>query len=93
MRKLMFVAAMTVALAACGTDEDKANQNDLDAANATLNTIPIDGPAMNGAGADGGMGGNSDAANMANTTDAGTKNAMEKNLKTNDADTNLANGM
>ncbi len=90
MRKLILVTAMTVALAACGTD-DNANQNDLNAANASISNMAVEDPAMN---ADNAMVGNMDGTgNMANVGDANVQNAMEKDMKTNDPDTNLANGM
>lgn len=74
-----------LALGACGKNNDQANA-DLNATdpNAANMMMTDENSAMaNGAG---GM-------DMNTATNAATENAMQKDLNTNDKDTNLANGM
>jgi hypothetical protein len=79
MRALILAAGAALALSACGGNNDTAANEDL---NATDN-MALD---QNLAGTPGGM-----DSNLA--TNATTENMMMNDLTTNDADTNLANGM
>ncbi len=96
MKLLMQIAALaaTSTLAACGGGDTQANQTA--AENGMMdNGMATDAAAMN---ATGGMDANAmmGANGMmdANATmDANTHNAMMNDMKTNDPDTNLANGM
>ena len=94
MKFLMHSAALAAALtlAACGGGESQTNDTAA-GENAAMDNMMATDPAM--------MNGTMDAnammdANMMGgnaTMDANTHNAMMKDATTNDADTNLANGM
>jgi len=90
MKPYMQIAALAAALTltACGGGgENQANQ--MAGENVAMDNLSASDPAMNASGAvDANM---SMDANMA--MDANTQNAMMNDLKTNDPDTNLANGM
>ena len=85
MRAILILGAF-VALSACGgggAESDAVNTAEID--NLTVDDNLAMDPAMNmdgNAALDGNLAGNS-----------ATENAMIKDLTTNDADTNLANGM
>ena len=81
MRALMFAAGAALTLAACSGGAESEASNDLNA--MTMDNMGMD---ANAAGTDGGMDGNL-------ATNATTENLMLNDLTTNDADTNLANGM
>ena len=81
MRALILAAGAALALSACGGNDDTAATEDLNA--MTADNMTLD---QNAAGTPGGM-----DSNMA--TNATTENMMMNDLTTNDADTNLANGM
>ena len=78
MRSIFLISCAAVALAACGRD-DAANEANLATDNVVVTDDALVDPAMN---AD---------ANLA--TDPAANNAVAEDLTTNDADTNLANGM
>ena len=86
MRALILAAGAALALSACGgNDADEAN-NTLAVENLEVGNVVLNDPAMaNGMDAN--------AMGTMNGTDANTANAMAQDLTTNDADTNLANGM
>lgn len=91
MKPIMQTAALAAALtlAACGSGgENQTNQ--MAGENAAMDNLSAGDPAamnaMNAVDANMTM-----DANMA--TDANTENAMMNDLKTNDPDTNLANGL
>jgi len=81
MRALILAAGAALALSACGGNNDTATNEDLNA--MTADNMALD---QNAAGTAGGMDGNL-------ATNATTENMMMNDLTTNDADTNLANGM
>ena len=90
MRLLILAAGAVLTLSACG---------DRDADTTTVNTTTVDANAMatdnmmidaNGMTVDA-NGMTVDANGMA--VDPATQNAMQKDLQTNDPDTNLANGL
>ena len=89
MKPFMHTAALAAALtlAACGGD-NQANQTAGE--NAAMDNLAVSDPAAMNAM-------NTMDANMAMdanmTMDANTHNAMMNDMKTNDPDTNLANGM
>ena len=78
MRSIFLISAAALALAACGRD-DAADENVIAADNLVVTDDAMMDPALN---AD---------ANLA--TDPAANNAVVEDLTTNDADTNLANGM
>ena len=82
MRAFLLAACTALTLAACN---NKAADDAADA-NADANVLATDNMMTGDPAAPGGMDGN-----MA--TNAATENAMVEDLTTNDADTNLANGM
>lgn len=81
MRVLFLAAAAAVALTACSGRGDEANNSDLNAS-ADMNAGMTDLNATD-------MNATINAADGMNATE----NAMVNDLTTNDADTNLANGM
>jgi hypothetical protein len=93
MKPIMHTAALAAALtlAACGGGGDQANVAAGD--NLAMDNMSATDPAaMNAVDANMMMDANMTTdANMA--VDANTQNAMMNDLKTNDPDTNLANGM
>ena len=82
MRALILAAGAALTLSACG-GADSAAENDMNA--MTADNMMIEDNAMM-ANDIGGMDGNA-------ATNADTENMMMNDLTTNDADTNLANGM
>ena len=81
MRGFTMISIAALGLAACGGN-DAATNNDMNAMTAD-NMMVDQNAAMTGPG---GMDGNVE-------TNATTENMMMNDLTTNDADTNLANGM
>lgn len=84
MRSIFLVAGAALSLAACGggtADET----NTLTADNMLMNDTMMTDPMMNGD-----MNGMTVGNEM---SDANAQNAVEQDLNTNEADTNLANGM
>jgi hypothetical protein len=79
MRSIFLISAAALALAACGRDDAADEANVVAADNLVVTDDAMMDPAMN---AD---------ANLA--TDPAANNAVVEDLTTNDADTNLANGM
>ena len=79
MRSILMISCAALALAACGRDDAANEANVVAADNLVITDDPMMDPAMN---AD---------ANLA--TDPTANNAVVEDLTTNDADTNLANGM
>ena len=79
MRSIFLISCAALAVAACGRDDATDEANVMTADNMMVADNAVLDPTMN---AD---------ANMA--VDPATQNAMEQDLTTNDADTNLANGM
>ena len=85
--RMIFLAAGTalaLALAACGGG-DEASQTDLATNNLLVDDLGTANGVMEG---DMNMTGDMNA-----TVDANTQNAIEQDLTTNDADTNLTNGL
>ena len=78
MRSIFLISCAAIALAACGRD-DAADEANLAADNVVVTDDALTDPALN---AD---------ANL--VTDPAANNAVAEDLTTNDADTNLANGM
>ena len=82
MRALILVATAALALSACnnaGDAEENAAVNDaLATENVVTDNLAVDANALNATD---------------NATDNATANAVATDLTTNDADTNLANGM
>ena len=78
MRSILLISCVAVALAACGRDDAANEANVVAADNLVVTDDAMMDPAMN---AD---------ANLATDPAA---NAVANDLTTNDADTNLANGM
>jgi hypothetical protein len=96
MRVLILMAGAALSLAACSGNNQSSDANALAAndmtsdANLTMDSNMTSDPNM--MGADGSMNAGGMDANMA--TNSTTENAMmQKDLNTNDRDTNLANGM
>jgi hypothetical protein len=98
--RILFLAGLALATAACGGGEKEATDANMMATDANMmmdSNIMMDGNAMMGAngammdpnGAMNGAGGMGANGSM----DAATQNAMMKDAQTNDPDTNLANGM
>ena len=84
--RAILTAGVALALSACGGGGEKASDeaNALSADNMLMDeNLMMDSGAMNGAG---GM-----DANM--STNSASENMMMKDATTNDADTNLANGL
>jgi hypothetical protein len=89
--RMIALAAVALALSACGGGESGTSA---DGANVSTDNLMMDdanmmldaNASMNGMGGAGGM-----DANM--STNAATENLMMKDATTNDADTNLANGL
>ena len=79
MRSILLISCAAVALAACGRDDAANEANVVAADNLVVTDDAMMDPAMN---AD---------ANL--VTDPAANNAVVEGLTTNDADTNLANGM
>jgi hypothetical protein len=83
MRSIFLIAGIALALSACGNGGEEANTlvvNDM-----TINDGTTDNSMLNG---------DMNAMTVGNEImDANTQNAVEQDLTTNDADTNLANGM
>ena len=79
MRSILMISCAALALAACGRDDAANEANVVAADNLVITDDPMMDPAMN---AD---------TNLA--TDPAANNAVVEDLTTNDADTNLANGM
>ena len=82
MRSLILIGLAAMSLSACGGDTDADANADLNA--MTTDNVVLDNGMM--ANDMGGMDGNV-------ATNADTENMMVNDLTTNDADTNLANGM
>ena len=80
MRAFILTACAALTMAACNNRADDA------AANDDLNALATDNMMAGDPAAPGGMDGNV-------ATNEATENAMVEDLTTNDADTNLANGM
>ena len=80
MRSIFLISCAALALAACGRDDAADEANVVAADNLVMTDNAMMDPAMN---AD---------ANLA-TDPAATNNAVAQDLATNEADTNLANGM
>jgi hypothetical protein len=78
MRSIFLISCAAIALAACGRD-DAADEANLAADNVVVTDDALTDPALN---ADANLG-----------TDPAANNAVAEDLTTNDADTNLANGM
>lgn len=92
MRNLILAAGAALTLAACGGGETQSSETAAGNAMSDNMMMANDAAAMNGMDANMMM----DANGMMNsnaTMDANTHNAMMKDAKTNDPDTNLANGM
>ena len=84
MRALILVAVAALAVSACSKNEAAENTMNVDETLTTENVVANDPMAIDAA--------NGMDANM--TMDANTLNAAEANdLVTNEADTNVANGM
>ena len=84
MRALILVAAAALAVSACSKNEAAENTMNVDETLTTENVVANDMMAVDAA--------NGMDANM--SMDANGMNAMEKtDMMTNDADTNVANGM
>ncbi len=79
MRSILLISCAAVALAACGRDDAANEANVVAADNLVVTDDALVDPTMN---AD---------ANL--VTDPAANNAVVEDLTTNDADTNLANGM
>jgi len=79
MRSIFMISCAALALAACGRDDAANEANVVAADNLVVTDDAMMDPAMN---AD---------ANLA--TDPAANNAVVEDLTTNEADTNLANGM
>jgi hypothetical protein len=88
MRALILVAGAALAVSACSSNESADNTMNVDenlaAENMMMDNTMTDMNAM-----DANMTMNADA----NAVDNATANAMANDMVTNDADTNLANGM
>lgn len=85
MLRAVLIAGTALALTACGGGASETNQTDL-----AVNNLIVDDPAA----ANALMTGDANISGDLNVTvDANTQNAVEQDLKTNDADTNLANGL
>jgi len=84
MRMIFLAAGTALALAACGGG-DEASQTDLATNNLLVDDLGTANGVMEG---DMNMTGDMNA-----TVDANTQNASEQDLTTNNADTNLANGL
>jgi hypothetical protein len=93
--RIILLAGMALAVTACGGG-NKANNSATANNMMTTNTMTTSDPMMtNGAAPMGTTGDMNSMGNMGGnmTMDANTQKAMEKDMKTNDPDTNLANGM
>lgn len=85
MRSIFLIAGVALSLAACGSGGGADEANTLNADNMLVNDGAMMDPTMNG---------DLNGMTVGNETmDANTQNAVEQDLNTNDADTNLANGM
>lgn len=84
MRALILVAGAALALSACGGGNNEANEVDT----ISADNLVVDGnfDSMNG------LDGNA-MTDMNATGDSDVANAMMEDATTNDADTNLANGL
>jgi hypothetical protein len=83
--RIAAMAGLALALSACGSGDTAANEaNALTADNMLMdeNLMMDPNASVNGTALD---------ANA--SVDAGTRNLMEKDARTNDPDTNLANGL
>ena len=84
--RTIFLAGALLALSACGGDSDTASDaNALAEDNMMMDPNLMADPNLS-ADATGNLGANA-------AVDANTQNLMEKDAATNDADTNLANGL
>lgn len=97
--RIILLAGLALAVTACGGGSDKANTS---GANTTTTTTTTNEMSMDqGMGMNQGMGMDQNGAmgtgmtNMGGnmSMDANTQNMMKQDMKTNDPDTNLANGM
>jgi hypothetical protein len=85
MRSILLITGAALSLAACGSEGGTDEANTLNADNMLVNDGAMMDPTMNG---------DQNGMTVGNETmDATTQNAVEQDLNTNDADTNLANGM
>jgi hypothetical protein len=101
--RMILIATATLALAACGggNKSDANSTNNLSSNGMVTNTTTtttMDQNAMMGTNdmmaTNGAMGMNGSAnMSMNGSVNSATMNAMEKDMKTNDKDTNLANGI
>ncbi len=85
MRSIFLIAGAALALSACGSGGEDEEANTVVVNDITMNESATDDMMLNG---------DVNAMTIGNETmDANTQNAVEQDLTTNDADTNLANGM
>ena len=85
MRSIFLIAGAALALSACGSGGEGEEANTL-----VVNDMTMDDSATANAMLNGDLNG----MTIGNETmDANTQNAVEQDLTTNDADTNLANGL
>jgi hypothetical protein len=83
MRSIFLITGAALTLAACGGGGGTEEANTMTSDNMLVNDGAMMDPTMNG-----------DMNAMGNTTmDANTQNAAEQDLTTNEADTNVTNGM
>ena len=87
MRALILASCAALALAACSSN--KGNEQ----ANADLNATDPNAANMMATDQNSALGGGAGGADMNTATNSATENAMAKDLKTNDRDTNLSNGI
>ncbi len=85
MRSILLVAGSMLALSACGSNNE-ANQTDLAVNNLVVGDVTSANDTMM-------MNGDMNAMDMNAMNGSDTANAMATDMNTNDADTNLANGM
>ena len=90
MRALILITGAALAVSACGGGGDDSANTDL-----AVNNMIVDDSATANAMLEGDMNamGDLNAMGDMNAMDPSTQNAMQQDLSTNDADTNLANGL
>ena len=90
MRALILAAGAALTVAACSSGNEGQENNSLTVENLEVGNIIMNDPAaMNGTTLDANALGTTGTTGM----DPATANAVSEDLTTNDADTNLANGM
>jgi hypothetical protein len=84
MRSILLIAGAALALSACGSGDESEEADTLAVNDMVINDSTTDNSMLNG---------EVNAMTIGNETMDATQNAVEQDLTTNDADTNLANGM